>query len=104
MREVVKRLGHRLRVEGFVTRIVIPDNVSPSTSASFAQTILADADARQYVAAIAYHLYVEPITNSAALKALSAQYGIALWMTEYFTRDWMQWSTIVHLLVVNYHV
>lgn len=102
MREVVKRLGHRLRAEGFSTRIVIPDNVSPSTSASFAQTILADADARQYVAAIAYHLYGEAITNSAALKALSTQYGIPLWMTEYFTHDWMEWATIVQSLLVDY--
>jgi hypothetical protein len=104
MREVVKRLGHRLRAEGFSTRIVIPDNVSPSTSASFAQTILADPDARQYVAAIAYHLYGEPITNSAALKDLSAQYGIPLWMSEYFTRDWMEWAMIVHSLLVDYNV
>jgi O-glycosyl hydrolase len=57
---LVKKLGQKLRAEGFATKIVIPDDVHPSTSASYAQTILADADARQYVGAIAYHLYDEP--------------------------------------------
>ena len=100
---LVKKLGARLKAEGFSTKIVIPDDVTPSTSKSFAQTILADADARQYVGAIAYHLYDEPITSSSAIAGLSAQYGIPLWMSEYYVQDWMEWATIVHTLLTNYN-
>lgn len=100
---LVKKLGAKLRAEGFTTKIVIPDDVRPSTSMSFAQTILADADARQYVGAIAYHLYDEPITSSSAIAGLSAQYGIPLWMSEYYVQGWMEWATIVHTLLTNYN-
>jgi len=100
---LVKKLGQRLRAEGFATKIVIPDDVNPSSSASYAQTILADADARQYVGAIAYHLYDRPITASSAISSLSAQYGIPLWMSEFYTQDWMEWATIVHSLLADYN-
>jgi O-glycosyl hydrolase len=100
---LVKKLGQKLRAEGFATKIVIPDDVRPSSSASYAQTILADADARQYVGAIAYHLYDEPTSSSSTIAGLSAQYGIPLWMSEYYVQDWMEWATIVHTLLSSYN-
>lgn len=100
---LVKKLGQKLKAEGFGTKIVIPDDVRPSTSASYAQTILSDPDARQYVGAIAYHLYDEPITSSSTIAGLSAQYSIPLWMSEYYVQDWMEWATIVHTLLSSYN-
>jgi O-glycosyl hydrolase len=100
---LVKKLGQKLRAEGFATKIVIPDDVSPSSAAGYAQTILADADARQYVGAIAYHLYGEAVAASSGVAALSAQYGIPLWMSEYYVQDWMEWATIVHSLLADYN-
>lgn len=100
---LVKKLGQRLRAEGFATKIVVPDDVNPSSAATYAQMILADADARQYVGAIAYHLYGEPVTASAGISGLSAQYGIPLWMSEYYTEDWMEWATLVHSLLADYN-
>jgi O-glycosyl hydrolase len=104
MREVVKLLGRALKAEGFSTKIVIPDDVRPSTAAALASTVLADPEARQYVGAIAFHLYNEPVSQAAPLRDMSAQYKIPLWMSEYYVADWMEWATLVHTLLADYNV
>ncbi|HVF41097.1 MAG TPA: hypothetical protein VM939_14440, partial [Gemmatimonadaceae bacterium] len=60
VRNAVVLLGRRLRAEGLPTKIVIPDDVNPVQGAQKARFVLEDAEARQYVGAIASHLYGVP--------------------------------------------
>jgi O-glycosyl hydrolase len=83
LRDVAERLGARLRAERFATRLVAPDDISPDDAYARRQTILADADARQNIGAIAYHLYDRGNEDKAA--QLAKQYGIPIWMTEFST-------------------
>jgi O-glycosyl hydrolase len=103
--DLVKRAGARLRSEGFAdVKFVVPNEETVTKSLQTATAILADAEARQYVAAIGYHPY--PYTSPYAaiptllktagmgkpdpaevaarqqLRDLAAQYGLPLWMTE----------------------
>jgi O-glycosyl hydrolase len=55
---LVKTLGRRLRAEGFGTRIVMPDDWTPEyTTVAYAEHVLADPEARSYVAGVAFHGY-----------------------------------------------
>lgn len=103
VRDVVKLLGRKLKAEGFATRLVIPDDITPDKAAAIARTVLADPEARGYVGAIAFHLYGSLATAS-ELKALSKQYGIPLWMSEWFLPKGMQWAETVHSLLSDYDV
>ena len=78
LRDVIKNLGPRLRVEGLDTMFVTPDDVRSSNGASKAAIILADPAARQYVGALATHLYDESVTNVSQMKALAVQYDLPL--------------------------
>lgn len=105
VRDIVKRVGARLRSLGFAdVKFVVPGDGSEQRSLEVAKVILADPDARQYVGAIAYHPYpygstyaaVPNILNTSGqgnpdpqkvavrnqLRDLGKQYGIPLWMTE----------------------
>ena len=104
LRHVVTLLGRALKAEGFTTRIVVPDDVNPVEAEARATVILADPEARQYVGALPFHLYGQPLTSIVPLKALSEQYHIPLWMSEYFTHSAMDWAQIVHSLLVDYDV
>ncbi len=104
LRHVVTLLGRALKAEGFATRIVVPDDVNPTEAEGRARVILADPEARQYVGALPFHLYGEPLTTIAPLKGLSEQYGIPLWMSEYYTHSAMEWAQLVHSLLVDYNV
>lgn len=99
---LVKRLGARLRAAGIATKIVVSDGWLPQNVLHYAQAVLADPDARQYVGALAYHAYSDGyddparlLENSAAsnpphagvqvraqIRALAARYNLAIWMTE----------------------
>lgn len=113
MREVIKNLGPRLRAEGFDTKFVTPDDVRASNGAAKAQVILADPLARQYVGALATHLYDEPVSNVAQMKALAQQYDLPLWMTEFtmgamgtagLPQDPFAWASLTHDLISTYDV
>ncbi|MGH8597869.1 MAG: glycoside hydrolase family 30 beta sandwich domain-containing protein, partial [Gammaproteobacteria bacterium] len=103
--DLVKRVGHRLRREGFAdTKFVIPNEETEEQSLATATAILADPVARHYVGAIGYHPYpygsiyssVSNILNTSGqgkpdpsrilirqrLRDLGKQYGIPVWMTE----------------------
>lgn len=56
--DIVKRAGARLRREGFAAmRFVVPAEETEAVSLANATAILADAEARPFVGAIAYHPY-----------------------------------------------
>jgi O-glycosyl hydrolase len=103
LRDVIKLLGARLAAEGFRTKLVVPDDVSPVDAYPRLQTILADADARRYVGAVAYHLYGRG--NERDITQLAKQHGIPVWMTEYSTPDdWREWAALMHQLIAEYDV
>ncbi len=113
MREVIKNLGPRLRAEGFGTQFVTTDDVRASNGAAKAQIILADPLARQYVGALATHLYDEPVSNVGQMKALAQQYDLPLWMTEFtmgamgtagLPQDPFAWASLTHDLIATYDV
>jgi len=83
MRDVIKLLGPKLSAANLDTLFVIPDDVRSSDAAAKTKTILADPLARSYVGALATHLYDEPLSNVAKMRALGEQYGLPLWMTEF---------------------
>jgi O-glycosyl hydrolase len=103
LRDVTKRLGARLAAEGFRTRLVVPDDVSPDKAYPRLQVILADPQARQYVGAVAYHLYGRG--NERDIAQLAKQYGIPVWMSEFSTPDdWREWAALTHQLLAEYDV
>ena len=113
VRDVIKNLGPRLRAEGFDTKFVTPDDVRSSNAAAKTQTILADPIARQYVGALATHLYDEPVSNISQMKTLSDQYQLPLWMTEFTMgamgttgrpEDPFSWASLMHDLISTYNV
>jgi O-glycosyl hydrolase len=100
LRDVARLLGARLRAEGFATKLVLPDDVSPVDAYPRLQAILADPEARQYVGAVAYHLYGRGSEDRVA--QLAKQYGIPVWMTEFSTPDdWRAWAGIMHELLAT---
>lgn len=109
LRDAAKALGARLAAEGIPTRLVVPDDNNPPNALGRARTILADPEARRYVAAVAVHLYdaafppAHPDTASLGeLAALAHQNGLPLWMTEWFNPDWFTWARTVHAMLADY--
>lgn len=103
--DIIKRAGARLRREGFTrVKFVVPSEETVSSSYDAASAILRDAEARQYVGAIAYHPYPygspysyvprllatsgagqpdrHEIEARGRLRDLAARYGVPLWMNE----------------------
>ncbi|MEO8561764.1 MAG: hypothetical protein ABI601_06795 [bacterium] len=101
LRDVAKLLGARIKAEGLKTKLVVPDDVSPQEAFARLQIILADADARQYVGAIAYHLSARG--GEDAIKQLGDQYGIPIWMTDFSIADddWFAWALALHELIAD---
>ena len=100
LRQVTKILGARIKAEGMKTKLVVPDDVTPSEAYSRLQIILADPDARQYIGAIGYHVYQRGGEDK--IKQLGEQYGIPIWMTEYSTPDsWLDWAMLTHELITQ---
>lgn len=101
MRDVIKILGPRLAAEGFKTKLIVPDDLDAMQALGRLQVILADPAARQYVGAVAYHLYNRG--GEAQVKQLAEQYGLPIWMTEFSTGDdWFQWATIMQQEIADY--
>jgi hypothetical protein len=105
VRDIVKRAGDRLRAAGFKEpKFVVPIEETVERSIAVAKVILEDADARQYVAAVGYHVYpygspyasVPKILGASGsgqpdpasvqqrrrLRDLCRQDGLPVWMTE----------------------
>jgi O-glycosyl hydrolase len=110
MLQVVLQLGRRLKAEGFDTKLVIPDDENPADALRRAKVVLANAEARSYVGAVAYHVYRwgnwEP-EDVFSLRRLATSYRLPLWMTEYSSTsytDWdssMDWAEKMHLLLAE---
>lgn len=111
IRDAVKLIGAKLAAEGIPTRLVIPDDADPGAALVRAQAVLSDPVARQYVAAIATHIYVTSGTPQqpqfaqlSELAALAKQYSLPLWMSEWFNPDWFIWARTMHALLADYDV
>lgn len=102
IRDVIKLLGPKLRAEGFATRIVIPDDLNAFESYQRSRIVLSDPEARKYVGALAYHLYGGTTVDKKNMKQLSEQYGIPVWMTEYFLPDGFDWANTIHDLITDF--
>jgi glucuronoarabinoxylan endo-1,4-beta-xylanase len=98
---VTKLLGAKLRAEGFKTKIVIPDDITPNDAYDRAVVVLADPDARQYVGAIAYHVY-GGLAARDKIKALGEQYSIPIWMTEYALATPFEWADLIHEEIADF--
>jgi O-glycosyl hydrolase len=107
LHDVVIRLGKRLRAAGFKTKLVIPDDENPSDAYRRAVAVLSDPSSRQYVGALAYHVYKWDMADIVRMRRLAAQHGLPIWMTEWTiprTRDWdssFQWAERMHTLLTN---
>jgi O-glycosyl hydrolase len=106
IRDAVKLVGRQLTLDGSKTKLVIPDEVNPINGAQRARVVLSDPEARQYVGAIASHLYATPLSAMSDMAAVSADYNVPLWMSEFFVTDHspMAWADIVHRLIATYNV
>lgn len=106
---VVRALGPRLRAAGLSTMLVIPDDLNACTAYPIAKTVLEDPVARQYVGAIAYHLYQEPRRSCRNdMQRLSMIYHVPVWMTEH-VRDpgyegSFSWAKEIHNLITQFGV
>jgi O-glycosyl hydrolase len=102
VRDVIKILGPKLRAAGLPTFFVVPDDLNPATAYNQSAIVLADPEARQYVGALATHLYGgSDLTN---LKTLAASNNLPVWMTEYFLDDPFAWAGLMHNLIATYNV
>jgi glucuronoarabinoxylan endo-1,4-beta-xylanase len=105
MRQVVLRLGRRLRAEGFDTKLVIPDDENPTAALRRAEAVLDDPEARGYVGAVAFHIYRWNEADIVRLRELATRYRLPLWMTEYSSSaytSWdasMDWAEKMHVLL-----
>ena len=113
IRDVIKNLGPRLKAEGLLVPFVIPDDVRSTRGAAKAATVLADPVARQYVGALAIHLYDEPVSRVTFMSTLAARYDLPLWMTEFSIAamgtaglggEPIDWTMLMHELLVSYDV
>ena len=110
MKTVVKLLGARMEAEGLNTMLVIPDDINPGEAYKRSLAVLEDPEARQYVAALAYHLYGKRDRDLRRMRDLSLRYGIPLWMSEYSEPRYvsysgaMRWIRTVHDLIANYRI
>lgn len=93
LHDVVVQLGRRLRAAGFPTKLVIPDDENPIDAYRRAEAVLSDPVARQYVGAVAFHIYrIGGPPDWARLRALASKYGLPLWMTEWWSPSYTSYS------------
>ena len=104
IRDVIKLMGPQLRAEGFETQFVITDDLNASEAYKRSEVILADPAARQYVGALGFHLYGEPVDRVVQMQELGQRYDLPLWMTEYFQRDAFAWANTMQSLIADYDV
>lgn len=107
MRQVVVQLGRRLKADGFKTKLVIPDDENPVSAYERATAVLADPEARKYVAALAYHIYNGEPSDWVRIRELGARHKLPVWMTEYTTKEYgtwpdaLRWATVIHTLIAT---
>jgi O-glycosyl hydrolase len=90
--QVVRSLGAQLRASGIKTKLVIPDDENPIDAYRRAAAVLADPQARQYVGAIAYHIYrIGGLDDLVRMRDLARQYRLPLWMTEFNSPNYVSW-------------
>jgi len=104
LKTVIKLLGPKLRAAGLRTKFVITDDLNAAEAYERCSYILQDPDARQYVGALAYHLYGGSSTDKNDMKDLGQKYKLPIWMTEWYTPDDFQWAETIHELITNYQV
>ena len=105
IRDVINELGPRMRAERFTTQFVITDDLNPTEAYRRISVILADPDARQYVGALAYHLYGGSIEDRQRIAELGARYNLPIWMSEYAEpANALAWARIIHDLVATNNV
>jgi len=104
LRDITIALKRLLESDGYSTRVSAPDDINDTVGAEKTAAMLADPEARGFIKSLSIHLYGD--MSPTAMLALSKQYGIPLWMTEYFD-DWgdeVTWGAgIVHEMIVNYN-
>jgi O-glycosyl hydrolase len=93
MHDVVIALGSRLKAAGFKTKLVIPDDENPTDAYRRAIAVLQDPQARQYVGALAYHIYKWDRGDMVKMRQLATQYKLPVWMTEYESPGYTDWSS-----------
>lgn len=98
MAQVIALMGPMLENEGFLTEIFAPDSLETGAAVAQASIIMADPAARPYVKALSTHLYGS--RDLSPLKAIAAQYGVPLQMTEY-SLPGFDWALIMHDGLVN---
>lgn len=107
---VIKLLGPKLREAGLKTKIVVSDDWTAGEAYKRSSYILADPEARQYVGALAYHLYNENAEDIRKMAALSEKYKLPVWMTEFSdprytgSKGGLNWALTIHDLIVNGNV
>ena len=106
MHDVVVQLGERLRAAGFKTKLVIPDDENPTDAYRRAVAVLQDPSARQYVGALAYHIYRWDKGDMVRMRALATQYRLPVWMTEYNSElqglgGAFDWAERMHILLTD---
>ena len=86
--------------------IRVPDDLNAGQAYNRLQVILSDPQARQYVGALAYHLYGGSSSDKNNIKQLSKQYGIPVWMTEWSNggNNGMGWANTIHDHVSQYGI
>ncbi len=105
--EVVRDLGRRIDEAGLSTQLVIPDDVTPERGIVFAEAVMADPETRQYVAALAYHIYGGDEASRQRFAELGAEYDVPVWMTEYSRAEWdtwpaaLDWAATMHELLAR---
>ncbi len=109
VRARVLALGPRMRSEGMTTQLVISDDIDPVSMRATSLPTLQDANARQYVGALATHLYGTGVNGLATGQsaALAAQYGLPLWMSEYSTATGLspiEYGYLMHRLFTEFNV
>jgi len=111
MRELIRGLGRKLVAEGFRTKIVAPDDLNPDTSYKQLETIMGDAEVRDYVAVISTHLYDGHIGELARIRDRFARpFNKPLWMGEYFrgpgglNGSAFDYAELMHDLIWTYDV
>ncbi len=93
MHDVVVQLGRRLKAAGFKTKLVVPDDENPVAAYKRAEAVLRDPEARQYVLALAYHIYKGGESDWAHFRDLAARYRLPIWMTEWNSKSYDRWPS-----------
>jgi glucuronoarabinoxylan endo-1,4-beta-xylanase len=93
MRQVVRQLGEQMRAAGFRTKLVVPDDQNPVDGYRRAVAVLEDPIARQYVGALAYHIYKGGPADLVPMRQLATKYGLPVWMTEYGSKSYVDWDS-----------